>query len=656
MFVRYLIAIIILFHSAYSFSGQSFDDREWLSIYEHNLRDNKDNALSMLEERYNSLSPGAEKLYVSSLIYDFMNRYHQPYFGRLIKNQPEYSEMEQSYVHALNDESNGDFIKASEHYLSLLDIMKKKNDINGKMIFEYHLCKVLNHQAQYYKANYYCSALQTHVNDNSKSILPLHLALRVIANNQFFRGEHNNALAAYLHLLEVFPNHGDISAIYNDIGNLLKVIGRFQQSETYLLQALNLRLKSSNSMKLAQVQHSLASLYLEKKQFDLSLKYFKSALTILKSESNSYGLGLTYIGIGDAYIGKGNHQLGDSYLTKGLEFAEDLENQKMKAKIYLALAESYYQRTLYIPASNYAKNALSISKLIHDSQYQSSSLFILSKIYAASNSYKTAYEYYQTYSNIELANRDIDNRKAIEALDLTKTNFEQEYKRSELFNLNRYQALQIETMQRQNVAYNFIVFSLFIIILIFIYLNRKTKRNAQVDSLTGILNRAASISNIKAQPHNNNSEFNSILILLDLDNFKSINDGHGHPTGDLALKHVTNTISSKLGKYDIFGRLGGEEFIILLRDVDELDVKYRVESLHQAISMKSFISESNQTLKITASFSYLATSKSLHDFDDLYSILDQALYQAKQNGRDCIIDAYNDPIDLPSAVYSSIHS
>lgn len=98
------------------------------------------------------------------------------------------------------------------------------------------------------------------------------------------------------------------------------------------------------------------------------------------------------------------------------------------------------------------------------------------------------------------------------------------------------------------------------------------------------------------------------------------------------------------------------EFIILLRDVDELDVKYRVESLHQAISMKSFISESNQTLKITASFSYLATSKSLHDFDDLYSILDQALYQAKQNGRDCIIDAYNDPIDLPSVVYSSTHS
>ncbi|MEZ8104074.1 hypothetical protein [Vibrio cortegadensis] len=126
MFIRSLITIIVFVYSASSFSHQVNNNQEWNLIYEYNLRDNKDNALSMLEERYNSLSPGAEKLYVSSLIYDFMNRYHQPYFGRLIKNQPEYSEMEQSYVHALNDESNGNFIKASEHYLSLLDIMKKR--------------------------------------------------------------------------------------------------------------------------------------------------------------------------------------------------------------------------------------------------------------------------------------------------------------------------------------------------------------------------------------------------------------------------------------------------------------------------------------------------------------------------------------------------
>ncbi|MFA0411263.1 GGDEF domain-containing protein, partial [Vibrio splendidus] len=143
-----------------------------------------------------------------------------------------------------------------------------------------------------------------------------------------------------------------------------------------------------------------------------------------------------------------------------------------------------------------------------------------------------------------------------------------------------------------------------------------------------------------------------VLVLLDLDRFKKINDEHGHPTGDRALVHISQQIRKHLMNDELFGRLGGEEFLIMLTNTKPVDVRERVEELHYAISSTVFLTESKKPLNVTASFAYLATSNALSDFDDLYSVLDQALYQAKSNGRNCIIDAYNDPIDLPDVIYS----
>jgi diguanylate cyclase (GGDEF)-like protein len=134
-------------------------------------------------------------------------------------------------------------------------------------------------------------------------------------------------------------------------------------------------------------------------------------------------------------------------------------------------------------------------------------------------------------------------------------------------------------------------------------------------------------------------------VLFDLDHFKDINDNYGHPTGDIALKHVAKNISSQLGERDSIGRIGSEEFMALLTDVPEEQVWVKVEKMQDLIESKTFMSEDHQTLNLTASFSYLSTSEKLIDFDVLYSILDQALYQAKLNGRNCIVDAYTDPID-----------
>ncbi|OXE30568.1 GGDEF domain-containing protein, partial [Vibrio parahaemolyticus] len=97
----------------------------------------------------------------------------------------------------------------------------------------------------------------------------------------------------------------------------------------------------------------------------------------------------------------------------------------------------------------------------------------------------------------------------------------------------------------------------------------------------------------------------------------------------------------------------GEEFVLLLKNVDEIDVPFRVQSLHKTISEKQIKTERNEDLRVTASLAYLSTSMPLTNFDELYSILDQALYQAKRNGKNAVVDAYNEPINLSSEFANS---
>ncbi|MEF1303067.1 GGDEF domain-containing protein, partial [Vibrio owensii] len=248
---------------------------------------------------------------------------------------------------------------------------------------------------------------------------------------------------------------------------------------------------------------------------------------------------------------------------------------------------------------------------------------------------------------------DANNVKAIEALDLTKSEYEYELQLVKIDNERNLKLLELEKLGEQQRAYNFVIFCLLTVLLVVLFVLRNTKIKSRLDRLTGSLNRSAIIEKIRNQTVSAPEDMRYVLALIDLDNFKLLNDKHGHPTGDLVLKHVCKAIQVKLNKGEYLGRLGGEEFILLLKNVDEIDVPFRIQSLHKTISEKQIKSTNDETLNVTASLAYLSTSKPLSNFDELYSILDQALYQSKKNGRNAVIDAYNEPIDLPSSAFES---
>lgn len=120
------------------------------------------------------------------------------------------------------------------------------------------------------------------------------------------------------------------------------------------------------------------------------------------------------------------------------------------------------------------------------------------------------------------------------------------------------------------------------------------------------------------------------LIMIDVDYFKSINDTYGHVIGDIVLKKLSELIKKNIRKEDIFGRVGGEEFALTIPNVDLSTGPRIAEELRKKIN-KYEINIDNKVLKISCSFGVVTLKDTT--IDEMYKYADEALYKAKNGGR-----------------------
>lgn len=158
---------------------------------------------------------------------------------------------------------------------------------------------------------------------------------------------------------------------------------------------------------------------------------------------------------------------------------------------------------------------------------------------------------------------------------------------------------------------------------------------SRLDNLTGLLNRRAIFEQLQ-QLLALNASFS--ILLLDLDHFKSINDLHGHLVGDKALKQVALVLQQSLRQVDSLARIGGEEFMILLPNVDVQNARMIAERCRLALATTHILNDEGESIFLTGSFGVVTSDPAVSrlDIDQIYHLADQALYQAKQSGRNRI--------------------
>lgn len=163
-------------------------------------------------------------------------------------------------------------------------------------------------------------------------------------------------------------------------------------------------------------------------------------------------------------------------------------------------------------------------------------------------------------------------------------------------------------------------------------LERELNRRARVDALTGCLNRfgffelassALSLAGRQGQPLS--------LAVFDVDWFKQVNDIHGHLAGDTVLKTLSQVVRQAAREYDLLGRFGGEEFMILLPNTGASEAEHIAERARKLIE-ELRIRHEDRVLTVTASFG-CASWRPDEDIDSLIARADRRLYDAKESGR-----------------------
>lgn len=160
---------------------------------------------------------------------------------------------------------------------------------------------------------------------------------------------------------------------------------------------------------------------------------------------------------------------------------------------------------------------------------------------------------------------------------------------------------------------------------------KKIRNMAMTDHLTGLHNRAYFYqAGEQLLAISKRSSISVSLCMIDIDNFKSINDTYGHNVGDRALKHITNTLKKGIRESDILVRFGGEEFIILLPNCKQDKALEIMQMLTKLVANTIFYLDNGEKLTITISSGLTSNMTSL---DSMVHQADKYMYEAKRNGK-----------------------
>lgn len=357
--------------------------------------------------------------------------------------------------------------------------------------------------------------------------------------------------------------------------------------------------------------------------------------------------GLIRAKVAQAKLKNNQHKEVISTLLPFLLQMEKTNYSRLIVEIYSTLANAYSELSIPDKAELYALKATELSDGIQSTQAIIDAHKILYQIQKQKGNLSEALKHHEAYTTLYTAFLDEVSAKSTAFQIVQHQSIQQQNEirllnnQNELLN-NKNELLKIERSLTQSEAENTrliaTLLSAIVVLLAFFgyrswHSQRRLKVLAEYDHLTKINNRghfmalAEETLSLAERAHQTAS-----CIILDLDKFKSINDTYGHAAGDWALKAVVEAVKPCIRDHDIFARLGGEEFVILLPSCDIQAATFVTEKCLKVIEAIDTADSGNQ-FKITASFGITTTRTSGYQVTSLINDADKALYQSKENGR-----------------------
>lgn len=430
-------------------------------------------------------------------------------------------------------------------------------------------------------------------------------------------------------------------------------VGDYEQSLTYSQQLIgqtsDLRTDCfARAMKFESLLH-LGTILSWTDNYEESIQLCDQAGELIaKSLINSY--------LAQHLVDNGDSNGALELLNQSLQDALSTKYVTLIAIYNALLSEAYLGEGSYAQAEYYANQVVSNPAQVVYTPSIVSAYKTLFEVSKKNNEPDRALQHYLNFAEADKAYLDEVKTKQL-AIQQSKLNSIEQANQITLLD-KQNQLLRVEAdLSRQESHNNQLLIALLSTVLLGIvlwsyknhHIKLKFRELAETDALTHISNRyhftqltenALKFCKKGSQPIS--------LIMFDLDHFKKINDSYGHLTGDWALKAVTEAVSTICRKHDVFGRLGGEEFALLLPGCSVSKAKEIAEQCRSSIERIN-TQKSGHQFTITASFGVTDAQTSGYVLDDLFANADEASYAAKTSGRNRVVWYQSEQSELESS-------
>ncbi|WP_438865303.1 tetratricopeptide repeat-containing diguanylate cyclase [Neptunicella sp.] len=375
---------------------------------------------------------------------------------------------------------------------------------------------------------------------------------------------------------------------------------RITQFSSEVSDALALCEQADERLIMGEIQIIIAKLMLKKEMYDKALKLLQSNL--LSTQQTHY--------------------------------------TKILVDFYSLLAETNWQLNNIDAASDFANKALNKGQSLGNAESKVRAYKILYLIAQQQQNYADALQYYIDYANADKAFLDEVQTRQL-AFQMGQTQYiEQQNKIEQLDHQNRLLVYQ-QTLSKAEADNNRLFISLLILASTVLSgwayriksQQNKLKYMAEYDDLTGIFTRAHfKVLAQSALDYCDHTEQDICCVVFDLDNFKQVNDSKGHACGDWVLKKTIEVCKQHGRKNDLFARLGGEEFCVILPGCNIISGMSFAHQCRKSIELIN-TSESGYQFNISASFGVTSAKLSGYKLNKMIADADDAMYRSKNNGR-----------------------
>lgn len=430
--------------------------------------------------------------------------------------------------------------------------------------------------------------------------------------------------------------HALIGSIYMDVGANDIALAHIQD-------ALEISREHLGEWDVSVLEYNLARAYQAVGNDEKAEQHFKTALEISKAINDDLGVAYALFQMASMDLAEKDYQQALSRLNQALPQFKSAGAHPMEAKSRLSIVSVYLGTDKLEDALNQLEAATSIINTLNDDQLNQDLHANWSEYYQAVDNYKAALEHYKKSVNYMQRVQEQTQDKQVQEIMVRLEIKEQETTNELLKKENQLQQLELQEQQTSYYLLIWIIISGFLVVIIvsaFLYQQWRARKNfaelALKDDLTNAPNRRAIVRICKKGLEQAREQQRQLaLAVIDFDHFKSINDQFGHDVGDHVLQRFAEVAKQSLRNQDNFGRLGGEEWLLVFFDVSKEDAKNIFERITDELNSKP-IEGLPDDYRITFSMGF-TNAHPEDDFDSLYKRADNVLFEAKDKGRERLI-------------------